>query len=74
VTYGAGDSEQGSLQFRRSLDIVKDVRAGEPFTKENVRAIRPGFGLPPKFIDEVLGKTARVDLKRGTALKTDHFI
>ncbi len=74
VTYGAGDSEQGSLQFRRSLYIVKDVRAGEPFTKENVRAIRPGFGLPPKFIDEVLGKTARVDLKRGTALKTDHFI
>jgi len=74
VTYGAGDSEKGSLQFRRSLYIVKDVKAGEPFTKENVRAIRPGFGLPPKFIDEVLGKTARVDLKRGTALKTDHFI
>ncbi len=74
VTYGAGDSEKGSLQFRRSLYIVKDVKAGEPFTRENVRAIRPGFGLPPKFIDEVLGKTARVDLKRGTALKTDHFI
>jgi pseudaminic acid synthase len=74
VTYGASDSEKASLQFRRSLYIVKDVKAGEPFTKENVRAIRPGFGLPPKFIDEVLGKTARVDLKRGTPLRTDHFI
>ena len=74
VFYGASESEKGSIQFRRSLYIVKDIKAGEKFTKENVRAIRPGFGLPPKFIDEVLGKTARMDLSRGTALKTDHFV
>jgi len=74
VFYGTSEAERGSMQFRRSLYVVQDMKAGERFTKENVRAIRPGFGLPPKFIDEVLGKTARTDLKRGTALRSDHFL
>ena len=74
VSYGASEAERGSMQFRRSLYVVQDMKAGERFTKENLRAIRPGFGLPPKFIDEVLGKTARTDLKRGTALRSDHFL
>jgi pseudaminic acid synthase len=47
---------------------VKDVKAGEPLTAENVRAIRPGLGLPPKFLDDVLGRCAAVDIVKGTPL------
>lgn len=71
VTYGGTAAEERSRRFRRSLYVVKDVRKGEPLTRENVRAIRPGFGLPTKFLDQVLGRTARVDVKRGTALRWD---
>jgi N-acetylneuraminate synthase len=71
VRYGATDAEKPSLLHRRSLYIVEDVKAGEPFTETNLRAIRPGLGLPPKHIDQVLGRTARADLKRGTPLSWD---
>lgn len=71
VSYGAGEKERKSLAFRRSLYVVRDIRAGEAFTPENVRAIRPGYGLAPKYLDMVLGRRARVDLKRGTALTLD---
>ena len=49
-----------------------DVRAGEPFTEENVRSIRPGFGLAPKHIDEILGRRAASDIRRGTPLAWAH--
>lgn len=68
VSYGVTDAERKSLQFRRSLYVVQDLKAGDVLTKENLRAIRPGFGLPPKFFDTVLGKKVRLDVQRGTAL------
>jgi sialic acid synthase SpsE len=68
VSYGPLEAEQASMQFRRSLYVVKDLKAGDRLTRENVRAIRPGLGLPPKHLDDVLGKTVNRDIKRGTAL------
>jgi pseudaminic acid synthase len=63
--------EQASVVFRRSLFVVKDIRKGEHLTPQNIRGIRPGHGLPPKYLDRVLGKTASTDIKRGTPLSID---
>jgi N-acetylneuraminate synthase len=71
VSYGATQTESKSIVHRRSLYVVKDVAAGEPLTHENVRAIRPGLGLPPKYFDVVLGTTVKQSLKRGTPLSWD---
>ncbi|MBT8621879.1 pseudaminic acid synthase [Polynucleobacter paneuropaeus] len=68
ISYGATEAEKKSLQFRRSLYIVKDMKAGELLSEENVRAIRPGLGLSPKYISTVLGRPIKGDVKRGTAL------
>ena len=68
VSYGATEAEKKSIVFRRSLYIVKDLKEGDVLTKDNVRAIRPGLGLPTKYLEVVLGKTVRLDVKRGTAL------
>lgn len=68
VTYGPTEAEKKSLQFRRSLYIVQDLKAGEVLTRENVRAIRPGLGLPTKYLGQVLGRAVNRDVKRGTAL------
>jgi N-acetylneuraminate synthase len=68
VRYGSTTAEQGSLQFRRSLYVVQDMRAGDVLTPDNLRAIRPGLGLPTKFLEVVLGRAVNQDLKRGTAL------
>ncbi len=69
VSYGCIDAEAKSLAFRRSLYITQDLRAGQVLTPENLRIIRPGFGLAPRFYDTVLGKTISCDVVRGTALK-----
>lgn len=74
VTYGATEVERKSLAFRRSLYITADLKAGDPLTAENVRAIRPGYGLPPKYLDQVLGRRVRRDAVRGTALSWDLLI
>jgi pseudaminic acid synthase len=66
VRFGATRAETKSLQFRRSLYVVEDVEAGEQLTHANVRAIRPGFGLAPKHIDQVIGCAVRERVKRGT--------
>jgi pseudaminic acid synthase len=71
VQYGVTESEKRSLQFRRSLYVAKDMQAGDTFTAENLREIRPGFGLPPKFYDVFLGKRIKQDVKRGTPLSWD---
>lgn len=71
VSYGPTEAEMKSLQFRRSLYVVKDLKAGDVLTTENVRAIRPGLGLPTKNLDVLIGKTVRRDVKRGTALQWD---
>ena len=68
VHFGGGQLESNSKTFRRSLFVVKDVKAGEPLTSENVRSIRPGHGLPPKHLRDVLGKRATRDVERGTPL------
>ncbi|MDQ7837906.1 MAG: pseudaminic acid synthase [Thermodesulfobacteriota bacterium] len=66
VNYGTSSEESRSLMFRRSLFVVQDMKAGEVFSAENVRSIRPGYGLPPKFLKEVLGRRASKDIKKGT--------
>lgn len=71
VHYGPSANEVNSLRFRRSLYVVRDVRAGEELTRENVRAIRPGLGLPPKHFERVLGRRASRDIAAGTALAWD---
>lgn len=71
VTYGATAGEKASLRFRRSLYVVRDIKAGDLFTAENVRVIRPGLGLAPKHLDAVLGKRANRDMKRGTPFTWD---
>lgn len=68
VAYGPTEAEKKSLQYRRSLYVAQDLKAGDVLTKENLRAIRPGLGLPPKYLEIVLGKTVKQDVKRGTAL------
>jgi len=71
VHYGLTPAERKSLAFRRSIYIVQDVAAGEVLTRENLRCIRPGLGLPPKFYDMLLGRPVRKAAKRGTPLTWD---
>ena len=71
VSYGATEAEKKSIVFRRSLYIVKDIKAGEILTRENVRAIRPGLGLKTRYLDIVMGKSVLKDISRGTALTWD---
>ena len=73
VSYGCSEQEKKSLQFRRSLYVVKDIKRGDILTRENVRAIRPGFGLPTKYFDVVLGKSIKHDVAKGTGLEWDMF-
>jgi N-acetylneuraminate synthase len=73
VSYGPTEAERKSLVFRRSLYVVEDMRAGERFTTRNLRAIRPGNGLPPALYARVLGRTVKEDVKRGTPLSWDLF-
>lgn len=68
VSYGATLSEEKSKVFRRSLYVVKDMKAGDVLTEANIRAIRPGLGLPTKYMPVILGKTIAQDVKKGTAL------
>ena len=66
--YARAPSEKGNMVSRRSLYVVQDIAAGQPFTPENVRSIRPGFGLAPKHLPDVLGKRAARSIARGTPL------
>lgn len=71
VDYGRKSSEQGNAKFRRSLYFVKDLRAGDVITPEAVRSVRPGFGLPPKYYDQIVGRKLTVDVAKGTAVRFD---
>jgi pseudaminic acid synthase len=74
VQYGVQEAEKGSLAFKRSVYVVEDVAEGEAFTPENLRVIRPGGGLHPKYYDRLLGKTARRAFAAGTPLEFDDLL
>ena len=71
VVYGIENQEKDNCVFRRSIFTIKDIKKGEELTEENIRVIRPGYGLAPKFYPEILGQTAAQDLKRGTPVQMD---
>jgi pseudaminic acid synthase len=71
VSYEVGKHEAASRIFRRSLFVVKDIKAGDIFTTENLRSIRPGYGLYTRFLNDVIGRKTKIDIKRGTPLNLD---
>lgn len=71
INYERTEAEKGNVKFRRSLYVVKDIAEGETFSSENVRSIRPGFGLAPKHYEAILGKKAKQSITRGTPLTFD---
>ena len=66
IQYGLAEAEKESLRFRRSLYVVQDMKAGEVFTPKNLRAVRPGLGLAPKYYERLIGKVVQKDVKKGT--------
>lgn len=73
VDYGRKSSEQGNVQFRRSLYFVKELKAGELITADAVRSVRPGYGLAPKYAEEIIGKRAARDIQAHTAVCAELF-
>lgn len=71
VDYELTEKKKSSRAFSRSLFVVESVKAGEPLTEKNVRSIRPGFGLHPKYYNEILGKTFTKDISKGEPLSLD---
>lgn len=71
IHYGISEKEKASLRFRRTLYICEDIKAGEVISIKNMRAIRPGMGLSPKYYDVLLGKKVKQDLKKGTPVSWD---
>lgn len=73
VDYGRKASEKGNAQFRRSLYFVKDMQAGDIITEDSVRSVRPGFGLAPKYLEELIGKTVLLDVQKNTAVQIESY-
>ena len=73
IHYGRTSGEKKSLRFRRSLYVTRDMKAGEALSADNLRAIRPGYGLAPKFYDELIGRRVNRDVKKGTPISWDLF-
>jgi pseudaminic acid synthase len=71
IDYSMNEKKISSRLLGRSLFVVKDIKAGEKFTEENVRSIRPGYGLEPKHINEIISREAKCEIKRGTPLCWD---
>lgn len=74
IQYGVQKDEVKSLLYKRSIYIAEDIKAGEEYTKKNVRVIRPGYGLHSKYYEAIIGKKAKMDLKRGKPLSFDDLI
>ena len=70
VDYEIKPSEQGNIKFRRSLYFVKNINKGEIITSEHIKSIRPGYGMPPKEINNIIGKQILVNVTRGSAVKS----
>lgn len=73
VTYDIPEKVKANKKFARSLFVVKSIKAGEKITEENVRSIRPGYGMHPKYLQKVLGKKVKVNLETGSPLKWDNL-
>jgi pseudaminic acid synthase len=73
VDYSLTEKQKKGREFSRSLYVVKDMKAGEEITGENVRSIRPGFGMHPRYYNEVLGKNVKYDIEAGSALSAEMF-
>ena len=73
VRYGGSDDEQASLKFRRSIYISRDLKAGDQLTPDNMRVVRPGFGIAPKYYDLLIGRRVNKDLTKGTAMSWEHI-
>lgn len=73
VDYGRKSSEKGNVQFRRSLYFVKDLKKGEVITPDAVRSVRPGYGLPPKLVDQIVGLKVKRNVAANSAVKQDDF-
>ncbi|HEX4500174.1 MAG TPA: pseudaminic acid synthase [Scandinavium sp.] len=71
VNYERKESEKGNVKFRRSLYVVKDIKKGDAFTSDNIKSIRPGFGVVPKYYDMFIGNNANCDLTSGQPLKIE---
>jgi len=69
ISYDLTEKMKKSREFSRSLFVVKDIKAGEAFTEENIRSIRPGYGLHPKYLKNILGKKSTRAIKKGMPLK-----
>lgn len=74
VDYGRKSSEQGNVKFRRSLYFVKDLKAGETITLDTVRSVRPGYGLPPKHLESLIGKTVTCNVAASTPVKLEMIL
>jgi N-acetylneuraminate synthase len=74
VRYGPTEAEQKSLVFRRSIYVSADIAAGEPFTRSNIRIVRPGLGAPPHLFEQLLGRTARQAYSSGSPLSLDQLL
>ena len=71
--YTLTKGEEASTIFRRSIFTIKDIKAGEAFSEDNIRVIRPGYGMKPKYYKETIGKTAICDIQRGMPLKEEYI-
>ena len=74
VSYGPTEAEKGSLKRRRSIYIAEDMTKGDVLTEKNLRIVRPGLGLPPKYYDVLLGRKVNCDVRKGTAVEWEHVI
>ena len=69
VKFSLSKSEKSNLKFRRSIYVIKKIKKGEKFSKQNLKCIRPGYGLNTKFFEKIINLKARKNIDRGTALK-----
>ena len=72
VSYRLGNKEKKNRMFRRSLFVVKNIKKGEIFTEDNIKSIRPAMGMKPKYLNKILGKKARKNIKIGTPVRLNY--
>jgi len=73
INFSRKPSEKANIQFRRSLYFVKDLRSGDIISEDSVKSVRPGFGLPPKFLKEVIGQKITTNISKNTPVKNEHL-